>query len=1056
MWLRDLIDYFIIKTSGCFDPAYYLLNYRDCRLADVDPLWHFVRYGWKEGRNPSADFDTEYYLKTNPDVQQAGINPLVHYIRYGRREGRWPRASSNLLLVLQRSHPRRRAGQLQRLIYHLGVKVYWAIPPKYRQDVLHWCYSHLGFLFTGTPDYEAWRGRHYWAEPFSHSYNLVDLQTVKPAKEAKGDIAIHLHVFYPDLAEELAGYLKNMPFDYDLYVSVPDKHALEKCHQAFRNLPLLRKIEVRQVPNRGRDVAPLFCAFGEELSRYDYIAHLHTKKSLYNRGTTEGWRTYLYRALLGNPEQIRRIFALMQEQNPYGIVYPQNYVLLPYWANTWLANRELGRMGAARLGIGEIPRGYFDYPVGSMFWARSDALAPLFKAGITWDDFPEEAGQTDGTLAHTIERLFVLCSVSRNMPAAIIRDEQHPSWSPWRFDHYVTRPYTSLVGALDSPRIKLIAFDIFDTLFCRPLLDPETVKGIIARRLGGDLGTLYWRCRHMAEQQARYEKKRDVNLNEIYGQFGQLADLSEGDLVNLQRLEEDVEELLLEPRQEALQLYQEALATGKPVVLITDMFLPRERLEVILRKHGITGWKQLFVSGEIGLRKDDGKLYEYVLTKYGLKPAEFLMIGDDERSDVQIPCDMGASFIHLMRPIELARGIPRFAPILTAHEKSKDIDAELTLGLVIRKNFSQIQFPSFDPTSLLPVVTPYNIGYGLVGPLLVSFAQWLIQQARVDGIDRLYFLSREGRLIKEIYDIWIDGLLDAPSSEYLIISRRAAGVAAIYTFDDILSVAKMVYFPNTVENFLYTRYGLVLDEHRWSEIERMTGWGRWSQMSISKEGRVDHLVPLLKSVEQDILEKVAQERPALLRYLAEKGLDHDNRQAVVDVGYGGSIQGYLNRMLSRKVHGYYLMTDDRASRVAKTYGVILRGCFCENAVQSPNAPAIYRYSFSVEKLLSASEPQVEYYEVGVTGQLRACYRETIPEVARKELSPMLEEIRKGALDYAMDARRIRQEVLPDFRPSLWTAQMLMENFLEQTSLQEAELLRRIMLDDHYCGRGLVA
>ena len=1054
MWLRDLIDYFIVKTSGRFDPAYYLLNYRDCRLADVDPLWHFVRYGWREGRNPSADFDTEYYLKANPDVRQAGVNPLVHYIKHGQREGRLPRASSNRSYVVQRSYPRRRAGQLRRWIYNVGVKVYRVIPPKYRPGVLRWCYSYLGFLFAGTPDYEAWRGRRYWREPLS-SFNLVDLQTVEPVKEAKGDIAIHLHVFYPDLAEELAGYLRNMPFEYDLYVSVADNRALEICRQVFKNLPFLQKMEVRQVPNRGRDIAPFFCAFGEELSRYDYVAHLHTKKSLYNRGATEGWRTYLYRALLGSPEKIRRIFALMQGQHPCGIVYPQNYVLLPYWANTWLANRELGRIWAVRLGLGEIPRGYFDYPLGSMFWARSDALAPLFKAGIAWDDFPEEAGQTDGTLAHTIERLFVLSSLSRGMPPAILRDEQYPSWSPWRFDLYVARSYDSLISDLHAPQVKLIAFDIFDTLFCRPLLDPETVKKIVARRLGGESGTLYQRYRHIAEHQARYEKKRDVSLTEIYGEFGRLVGLSEDDLRGLQRIEEDVEELLLEPRWEAFQLYQEALATGKPVVLITDMFLPREKLEVILRKHGIAGWKHLFVSGEIGVRKDDGKLYEYVLTKYGLKPAEFLMIGDDERSDVQIPCDMGAPFVHLMRPVELARGLPRLASIISAHEKRGDIDAELTLGLVIRKNFSQIQFPSFDPTSLLPVVTPYNVGYGLVGPLLVSFAQWLIQQARTDGINRLYFLSREGKLIKEIYDCWADGLPDAPSSEYLIISRRAAGVAAIDTFDDILNVAKMVYFPNTVENFLYTRYGLLLDESRWSEIERATGWGRWSQVSISKEGQIDHLIPLLKSVEQDILKRSARERPALLRYLAEKGLDRDDCQAVVDVGYGGSIQGYLNRMLSRNVHGYYLMTDNRASRVAKTYGVILRGCFCENAVQSPNAPAIYRYSFNVEKLLSASEPQVECYEE-VTDQLRARYRETIPEVAREGLSHMLEEIRKGALDYAMDARRIRQEVLPDFRPSLWTAQMLMENFLERISSQEEQFLRRIVLDDHYCGRDLVA
>jgi glycosyltransferase involved in cell wall biosynthesis len=82
------IDYFIILCSGLFDARYYLKDNRDCRLADIDPLIHFVRFGWKEGRNPSPVFDTNYYLQTNPDVKNAGINPLVHYIRFGKKEGR--------------------------------------------------------------------------------------------------------------------------------------------------------------------------------------------------------------------------------------------------------------------------------------------------------------------------------------------------------------------------------------------------------------------------------------------------------------------------------------------------------------------------------------------------------------------------------------------------------------------------------------------------------------------------------------------------------------------------------------------------------------------------------------------------------------------------------------------------------------------------------------------------------------------------------------------------------------------------------------------------------
>ena len=81
-------DYRAIKHSGLFDPDYYLLNYPDVRRADIDPLKHFVKYGWKEGRNPSESFNTNYYIENHPSVKSDNINPLVHYIRYHGKEGK--------------------------------------------------------------------------------------------------------------------------------------------------------------------------------------------------------------------------------------------------------------------------------------------------------------------------------------------------------------------------------------------------------------------------------------------------------------------------------------------------------------------------------------------------------------------------------------------------------------------------------------------------------------------------------------------------------------------------------------------------------------------------------------------------------------------------------------------------------------------------------------------------------------------------------------------------------------------------------------------------------
>lgn len=86
--LKPIYHYYLISKSGFFDRKYYLENYPDVRKADMDPLWHFVKFGWLEGRNPSPTFETVFYLNKYDDVRKSEINPLVHYLLYGKREER--------------------------------------------------------------------------------------------------------------------------------------------------------------------------------------------------------------------------------------------------------------------------------------------------------------------------------------------------------------------------------------------------------------------------------------------------------------------------------------------------------------------------------------------------------------------------------------------------------------------------------------------------------------------------------------------------------------------------------------------------------------------------------------------------------------------------------------------------------------------------------------------------------------------------------------------------------------------------------------------------------
>ena len=71
-----------------FDAEFYRRTYADVTGTDADLLRHFLRHGWKEGRDPTPDFSTLAYAAANADVARMGLNPFVHFVGFGRSEGR--------------------------------------------------------------------------------------------------------------------------------------------------------------------------------------------------------------------------------------------------------------------------------------------------------------------------------------------------------------------------------------------------------------------------------------------------------------------------------------------------------------------------------------------------------------------------------------------------------------------------------------------------------------------------------------------------------------------------------------------------------------------------------------------------------------------------------------------------------------------------------------------------------------------------------------------------------------------------------------------------------
>jgi len=86
----DAGDLLILQRSGLFATRWFVARNPDLGEAGVDPLAHYFRYGWREGRWPNPYFDPSWYLSRNRDVREKGFEPLLHYIEHGEAEGRQP------------------------------------------------------------------------------------------------------------------------------------------------------------------------------------------------------------------------------------------------------------------------------------------------------------------------------------------------------------------------------------------------------------------------------------------------------------------------------------------------------------------------------------------------------------------------------------------------------------------------------------------------------------------------------------------------------------------------------------------------------------------------------------------------------------------------------------------------------------------------------------------------------------------------------------------------------------------------------------------------------
>jgi rhamnan synthesis protein F/glycosyl transferase family 1 len=229
-------------------------------------------------------------------------------------------------------------------------------------------------------------------------------------------IALHLHLYYPDLTPDILERLEGNEVRPDLFISVPSKAAFQQVRvlaDAYRGL--VRDVQI--TPNRGRDIGSFLTAFGKRLvDDYSLIGHVHTKKTLdLEASIGRTWFHFLLENLIGGKHRMAdHILSRMAEDPTIGLVFPDDPHVLG-----WSGNQEPARILADRLGLTKLPQLHLNFPVGTMFWARAEAIKPLVELNLEWDDYPSEPLPYDGSMLHAIERLLPFVTERTGLRCAV-------------------------------------------------------------------------------------------------------------------------------------------------------------------------------------------------------------------------------------------------------------------------------------------------------------------------------------------------------------------------------------------------------------------------------------------------------------------------------------------------------------------------------------------------------------------------------------------------------------------------------------------------------------
>jgi predicted HAD superfamily hydrolase len=483
--------------------------------------------------------------------------------------------------------------------------------------------------------------------------------------------------------------------------------------------------------------------------------------------------------------------------------------------------------------------------------------------------------------------------------------------------------FQSSLEKLDSQIIKYVAFDLFDTLISRHV-HPEYVKKLWAKEMVNQLRLnvsfeIVYNLRVAFENELRQvslSQGMDPEFN-----YKQLAKRIHEELSTnlsfvefleqMRNLEINTELRVQYLNKDCVELLQKCKEKGKKILCISDFYLPREYMEIILRYHCLIDYfDNFYFSCDYLLTKASGRLYSKLLNEEQIAPNSIIMIGDNLQSDYRKAKKNGIQPIWLDR-IDKFKNYQKFWEEKNSYNSIIEGTA-LFDGLRTSANFEEVAFT------------------------LYYFIDCLYQNLLRNSVKDVFFLSREGEFLKKIFDEYRkqQGYVNEQciNSHYLIVSRKSTFIASL---DELKNEKFELLFYKYKDQSLYSFLtSLNLPEQDIIEIGLYSPYDFNEIINDFKESQ--HFQWLLKNeyFNQCYEKTRIDQKLNLLRYLEQQNVNiHLEGLHIVDIGWIGTIQSNIFKTLRGMVPvtGYYigLIYD---SRIPENYNNKKHGILFEKDI----------------------------------------------------------------------------------------------------------------------------